>query len=59
MQAVMPKPSSALPKLALYLLAVMLGGALFAPVLFDLGKAGAEWLGTNSLGETAAGQSLA
>jgi membrane protease YdiL (CAAX protease family) len=58
MQAVMPKPSSALPKLVLYLLAVMLGGALLAPVLFDLGKAGAEWLGTNSLGETAAGQSL-
>lgn len=58
MQAVMTKPSSALPKLTLYLLAVMLGGALFAPILFDFGKAGAVWLASNSLGESAMGQSL-
>lgn len=58
MQAVMPKPSPALPKLILYLIAVMLGGALLAPALYDFGQVGAAWLGSHPLGETAAGQSL-
>lgn len=59
MQAVvMPKTSSALPKLALYLLAVMLGGALLAPLLLDLGRFGLVWLPSNALGKTSVGQSL-
>jgi uncharacterized protein len=39
-----PRPSSALVKLLLYLLLVMLGGALLAPVLFSAGKAVLPWL---------------
>lgn len=36
--------SAALPKLLLYLAAVMLGGALLAPALFSLGQWGKSWL---------------
>lgn len=49
MQAASPGSSSALPKLLLYLLAVMLGGALLAAPLFHLGKAGHAWLSTSSM----------
>jgi hypothetical protein len=52
MQAASPGSSPALPKLLLYLLAVMLGGALLAVPLFHLGKAGHAWLSTSSLRET-------
>ena len=48
MQAASPGSSPALPKLLLYLLAVMLGGALLAVPLFHLGKAGHAWLSTPS-----------
>jgi hypothetical protein len=44
MQAASPGNSPALPKLLLYLLAVMLGGALLAVPLFHLGKTGHAWL---------------
>lgn len=49
MQAASPGSSSALPKLLLYLLAVMLGGALLSAPLFHLGKAAHGWLSTSSL----------
>lgn len=48
MQAASPGSSPALPKLLLYLLAVMLGGALLAVPLFHLGKAAYGWLSTPS-----------
>lgn len=48
MQAASPGTSSALPKLLLYLFAVMLGGALLAVPLFHLGKAAHGWLSTPS-----------
>ena len=43
-------PSSALPKLVLYLASVMLGGALLAPLLFDLGQWARGWLADSSGG---------
>lgn len=46
MQAASPGSSPALPKLLLYLLVVMLGGALLAVPLFHLGKAAYGWLST-------------
>jgi len=49
MQAASPGSSSALPKLLLYLLAVMLGGALLSAPLFHLGKAAHGWLSTSPL----------
>lgn len=52
MQAASPGNSPALPKLLLYLLAVMVGGALLAPVLFHLGKATQAWLSASSWGGT-------
>jgi membrane protease YdiL (CAAX protease family) len=52
MQAASPGNSPALPKLLLYLLAVMLGGALLAVPLFHLGKTGHAWLSTSFLRET-------
>jgi len=56
MQAVNPSgSSSALPKLLLYLLVVMLGGALLAPVFFDLGKVTLEWLQTAPVGQSGPG----
>ena len=48
MQAASPGSSSALPKLLLYLLVVMIGGALLAVPLFHLGKAAYGWLSTPS-----------
>lgn len=48
MQAASPGHASALPKLLLYLFAVMLGGALLAVPLFHLGKAALVWLSTPS-----------
>ena len=48
MQAASPGNSPALPKLLLYLLAVMLGGALLAVPLFHLGKTAHGWLSTPS-----------
>ncbi|MBV6500602.1 MAG: hypothetical protein CJBNEKGG_03086 [Prosthecobacter sp.] len=59
MQADMPRPSSALPKLLLYLLAVMVGGALFAPVLFDLGHQVLAWMKTSPVGESGPARWLA
>jgi uncharacterized protein len=50
MQADKPRPTSALPKLLLYLLVVMLGGALLAPLLFDLGQTALPWLQSSSSG---------
>lgn len=44
MQAATPGNSPALPKLLLYLLAVMAGGALLAAPLFHLGQAAQAWL---------------
>lgn len=38
------QPRSALPPLFAYLAAVLVGGALFAPLLFDLGKGTQRWL---------------
>ncbi len=55
MQAANPSRPSALPKLLLYLAAVMLGGALLAPPLFHLGKGTHEWLSTAALGQTGLG----
>lgn len=49
MQAANPGSSSALPKLLLYLLIVMIGGALLAVPLFHLGKAAHSWLSASSL----------
>ncbi len=49
MQAASPGSSPALPKLLLYLLAVMLGGALLSVPLFHLGKAAHGWLSASSL----------
>ncbi len=48
MQAANPGSSPALPKLLLYLLAVMLGGALLAVPLFHLGKIAQAWLSASS-----------
>ncbi|WP_395750608.1 type II CAAX prenyl endopeptidase Rce1 family protein [Prosthecobacter sp.] len=48
MQAASPGSSPALPKLLLYLLAVMLGGALLSAPLFHLGKAAHGWLSASS-----------
>jgi len=52
MQAASPGSSPALPKLLLYLLAVMLGGALLSVPLFHGGKAAYGWLSTSSLHDT-------
>lgn len=52
MQAHKPGHTSALPKLLLYLLAVMLGGALLAAPLFDLGQTALVWLKAGSLGSS-------
>ncbi|MES2598168.1 MAG: CPBP family intramembrane glutamic endopeptidase [Verrucomicrobiota bacterium] len=52
MQADKPRPTSALPKLLLYLLVVMVGGALLAPLLFDLGRDGVAWIKGSSFGES-------
>ncbi len=52
MQAASPGNSPALPKLLLYLLAVMVGGALLGPPLFHLGKAAHAWLSGSSLRDT-------
>lgn len=49
MQAASPGSSPALPKLLLYLFAVMFGGALLSVPLFHLGKAAQGWLYTSSL----------
>lgn len=51
MQAASPGSSPALPKLLLYLLAVMFGGALLSVPLFHLGKAAHGWLSASSLHE--------
>lgn len=59
MQADKPSHSSALPKLLLYLFAVMVGGALFAPVLFDVGHGALGWLKTSAAGQTGLGKALA
>jgi membrane protease YdiL (CAAX protease family) len=58
MQAAMPSHTSALPKLLLYLLAVMLGGAILAPPLFDLGQVTSAWLKSNPMGESGIGHWL-
>lgn len=50
MQAANASPPSALPKLLLYLAAVMLGGALLAPLLFDLGQWAKGWLDSGAGG---------
>lgn len=52
MQAATPGNSPALPKLLLYLLAVMAGGALLAVPLFHLGKATQAWLLASSWRDT-------
>lgn len=51
MQAASPGSSPALPKVALYLLTVMLGGALLSVPLFHLGRAAHAWLSTSSMHE--------
>jgi len=58
MQAASPGSSPALPKLLLYLLAVMLGGALLAVPLFHLGKAAHGWLSTPAWQEVGAAKWL-
>lgn len=58
MQAAMPTHTSALPKLVLYLLAVMLGGALLSAPLFDLGQSTLTWLKSSSIGESGVGKWL-
>jgi uncharacterized protein len=58
MQAAMPAPTSALPKLVLYLLAVMLGGALLSAPLFDLGKSTQAWLESSPTGSSGLGKWL-
>jgi membrane protease YdiL (CAAX protease family) len=55
MQAANETQSSALPKLLLYLTAVMVGGALLAPGLFHLGKNSPEIIGNSFLGQTGFG----
>lgn len=55
MQAAKPGTSAALPKLLLYLLAVMLGGALLAAPLFHLGHTVQGWLSTSSVGGSGPG----
>jgi len=52
MQAASHSSAPALPKLLLYLFAVMLGGALLAVPLFHLGKAGHAWLSASSFRES-------
>jgi membrane protease YdiL (CAAX protease family) len=52
MQAASPGNSPALPKLVLFLLAVMFGGALLAVPLFHLGKTGHAWLSASALHES-------
>ncbi|MEZ5386269.1 MAG: CPBP family glutamic-type intramembrane protease [Prosthecobacter sp.] len=58
MQAASPGATPALPKLLLYLLAVMLGGALLAVPLFHLGHAAHAWLSASSLRESGLGSWL-
>jgi uncharacterized protein len=58
MQAAMPSHPSALPKLLLYLLLVMLGGALLAAPLFELGQITRAWLETHALGGSGMGRWL-
>lgn len=55
MQAANPGATPALPKLLLYLLAVMLGGALLAVPLFHLGHAVHAWLSASPLRESGLG----
>lgn len=43
-------PTSAFPKLLLYLASVMLGGALLAPLLFELGQWARGWLADSTGG---------
>jgi uncharacterized protein len=59
MQADKPRPTSALPKLLLYLLVVMLGGALLAPLLFELGQKALPWLRGPSMADHRLAQWLA
>lgn len=56
--AITPPATSALPKLLLYLLAVMLGGALFSAPLFELGQSTLAWLKNSSMGGSGVGQWL-
>ncbi len=58
MQAPMPITSSPLPRLLLYLLAVMVGGALLATPLFHLGQQTQAWLEDNSWGSSGPGRWL-
>jgi membrane protease YdiL (CAAX protease family) len=58
MQANKPRHTSALPKLLIYLLAVMIGGALLAVPLFDLGQSALVWLKGGLLGSSGIGQWL-
>lgn len=44
-----PHTRSALPPLFAYLAAVLVGGALLAPILFDLGKWAQSWLTASSM----------
>jgi len=44
-----PSSRSALPPLFAYLAALLVGGALLAPVLFDLGKWAQSWLADSSM----------
>jgi len=54
----MPNQTSALPKLLLYLLTVMVGGALLAAPLFGLGQSTLAWLQSSSVGDSGLGQWL-
>lgn len=58
MQPAITPPVSALPKLLLYLLAVMLGGALLSAPLFELGQSTLLWLKSSSVGESSIGRWL-
>jgi membrane protease YdiL (CAAX protease family) len=58
MQPAITPPVSALPKLLLYLLAVMLGGALLSAPLFELGQSTLAWLKSSPMGESGVGQWL-
>lgn len=58
MQAPMPITSSPLPRLLLYLFAVMAGGALLATPLFHLGQQTQAWLADTSLGDSGPGRWL-
>jgi membrane protease YdiL (CAAX protease family) len=58
MQAPMPNTSSPLPRLVLYLLAVMVGGALLAPLLFQLGQQTQAWLEGSPMGDSGPGHWL-